>query len=68
MLKFNDQSKRGGCWLYKLLSRDMKTKKTKTNQQIIIKNNRKIKAMGNITRIPERGLLRDTDPLSNMSY
>ena len=32
------------------------------------KNNRKIKAIGNITRIPERGLLRDTDPLSNMSY
>ena len=37
MLKFNDQSKRGGCWLYKLLSTDMKIKKTKINQQIIIK-------------------------------
>ena len=27
-------------WLLKLLSRDMKTKKTKTNQQKIIKKNR----------------------------
>ena len=41
-------------WLLKLLSRDMKTK-TKTNQQTIIKknrkikNNRKVKAMGKIT-------------------
>ena len=42
-------------WFFKLLSRDMKikTQKTKINQQIIIKNNKKtktkkIKAMGNI--------------------
>ena len=43
--------------LLKLLSRDMKTKKAKINQQTIkkkkkkkLKNNRKIKAMGYITR------------------
>ena len=43
-------------WLLKLLSRDMRTKtKTKTNQQTIIKNsreiknNRKVKVMGNVT-------------------
>ena len=43
-------------WLLKLLSRDMKTKtKKKINQQTItkynrkIKNNKNIKAMGNIT-------------------
>ena len=37
-------------WLLKLLSRDMKTRqKTKINQQTIIRNNRKVKAMGTIT-------------------
>ena len=43
-------------WLLQLRSRDMKTKtKTKINQQIIIKinrkikNNRKVKSMGKIT-------------------
>ena len=42
--------------LLKLLSRDMKTKKAKINQQTIkkkkkkLKNNRKIKAMGYIKR------------------
>ena len=35
-------------WLLKLLSRGMKTK-TKINQQTVIKNNRKVKAMGNET-------------------
>ena len=54
-------------WLFKLLSRDMKTKtKTKINQQTIIKNNRKIKAMGNITptmdHYPRNGQMGDTDP------
>ena len=38
-------------WLLKLLSRDMKKQnkqKTKINQQTIIKNNRKVKAMRKI--------------------
>ena len=59
--------------LLKLLSRDMKTK-TKNKDQPTnnhktdrkIKNNRKVKAMGNITpttdHYPRNGQMRDTDP------
>ena len=36
-------------WLLKLLSRDMKTKTKNKDLATIIKNNRKIKAMGKIT-------------------
>ena len=40
---------RMGFWLLKLPSRDMKTKTQNKDQlKTIIKNNRKIKAMGNI--------------------
>ena len=53
MITFKDQSEKSqqvsmDSWLLKLLLRDMKTKtKTKINHQTIIKNNRKVKAMGN---------------------
>ena len=57
-------------WLLELLSKDKK--KTKTNQQTIMKNNRKlnnntkVKAMGNITPTadhhPEDGWVGNTDP------
>ena len=59
-------------WLLKVLSRVMEPKtKTKINQQTItkasrhIKNNRKIKGMGNITPVfehcPGNGQMGDTD-------
>ena len=55
-------------WLLKLLSEshENKTTKRKINQQRVIKNNRKAKAMGNITPImdhyPRNGQLGDVDP------
>ena len=54
-------------WLLKRLLRDMKSKtENKINQQTIIKNNRKIKAKGNITptmdHYPRNGQMGDTDP------
>ena len=56
-------------WLLKLLSRDMTTKtKNKDQPKKIekIKNNRKIKAMRNITptmdHYPRNGYMRDTNP------
>ena len=62
-------------WLLKLLSRDMKTKTKKQRstikQRTIIKNNRKVKAMGSITptmdHYPRNGQMGDTDPQSCMS-
>ena len=41
-----------GSWLLNLLSGDIKPKlkKTKINQQTMIKNNKKVKEMGNIAR------------------
>ena len=55
-------------WLLKLLSKDMKTKtKNKDQPTKNIKNNRKVKAMGNITptvnQYPRNG---DTDSESDM--
>ena len=55
-------------WLLKLLSRDMKTKAQNKDQPTKNhkKNNRKIKAMGNITptmdHYPRNGQMGDTDP------
>ena len=59
-------------WLLKLLSKDMKTKTKSRDQPTIIKNNRKnknnrkVKAMRNITPTMDHylrnGQLRDTDP------
>ena len=59
-------------WLLKLLSKDMKTKTKNRDQPTIIKNNRKnknnrkVKAMQNITPTMDpylrNGQLRDTDP------
>ena len=55
-----------GFWLLRLLSIDMKTKMKNKGQQTIIKNNRKIKEMENITstmdHCPRNGYMGDTDP------
>ena len=59
-------------WLLKLLfeRHEKKKKTTKINQQKTIKNNRKLKAMGNITptmdHYPKNGQMGDTDPQSCM--
>ena len=60
-------------WLLKLLSRDMKTKPKNKDQPTNnhkkprkIKNNKKVKAVGNITptmdHYPRNGQMGDTDP------
>ena len=63
-------------WLLQPLSRDMKTKSKDQPALIIknnrkLKNNRKVKAMGNITptmdHYPRNGQTGDTDPQSDMS-
>ena len=57
---------RMGSWLLRLQSIDMKTKMKNKGQQTIIKNNRKIKEMENITSTmdycPRNGYMGDTDP------
>ena len=53
-------------WLLNLLSRDKKTKTKNKDQPRNIKNNRKIKAIGNITptmdHYPRNGQMGDTNP------
>ena len=55
-------------WLLKLLSKDMKTKtKNKDQPTKNIKNNRKVKAMGNITpTVNQYPRNRDTDSESDI--
>ena len=60
-------------WLLKLLSENHENKKkqTKITQQTAMKNNRKVKAMGNKAPImdhyPRNGQMGDADPYSCMS-
>ena len=53
-------------WLLNLLSRDKKTKTKNKDQPRNIKNNRKIKAIGNITptmdHYPRNGQMGDNNP------